>query len=115
MSTHKYLFVYRIPCAEEPRAAPSPEEIQAMFAKWNAWKAKFAQNIADPGDGIKRTGRTLHGGVVTDGPYVESREIIGGYSVIRASSYDEALTVARECPIAFVPGGRIEIRELGVI
>jgi hypothetical protein len=109
---NKYLLVYRIPCTEEPKVPPSPEEMQAMFARWDAWKTQFKRNIVDVGDGLKRTGKSLHGGVVTDGPYIESREIVGGYSVLRASSYEEALTVARACPIASVPGGRIEVREL---
>ena len=110
--SQKYLLVYRIPCTEEPREPPSPEQMQAMLAQWDAWKKQFKLNIVDAGDGLQRSGRSLYQGVVTDGPYIEAREIVGGYSIVRADSYEAAVEVARACPIAFVPGGRIEIREL---
>ena len=112
MSMQKYLFVYRLPCTSDPEVQPSPEEMQAMFARWDAWKSKFKSNIVDVGDGLKRTGKGLAGNVVTDGPYVEAREIIGGYSMVQAETYDQAIAVARDCPIASIPGARIEVREL---
>ena len=112
MAMQKFLLIYRTPCANEPEVQPSPEQMQAMFARWDAWKSKFKSNITDLGDALKPGGRQLKGGVVTDGPYIESREVVGGYTVISAESYEQALVVARECPITSVPGGRIEIREL---
>ncbi|MCC6620629.1 MAG: hypothetical protein IT385_05210 [Deltaproteobacteria bacterium] len=108
----KYLFLYHTPTSGSPSAPPSPEEIQAMLATWSAWKEKFAANVTDMGDGLKPGGRLLAGGVVTDGAFVEAKEVIGGYSIISATSYDEAVTVARECPITYIPGAAIEIREL---
>ena len=50
--------------------------------------------------------------MVTDGPHIESKEVVGGFSVVQAESYDEAVEVARGCPITFVPGAEIEIREM---
>jgi len=91
---------------------PSPEEIQAMFAQWDAWKNKFKNNVVDVGDGLKPGGRVFKAGKVTDGPFVEAKEIMGGYSIVHAASYDEALKVAAECPINYMPGMSIEIREL---
>jgi hypothetical protein len=107
----KYLFLYRTPESSEERQ-PSPEEIQAMFAQWDAWKKKFKANVVDVGDGLKPGGRVLKGGAVTDGPFVETREVMGGFSIIQAGSYDEAAGVAKECPITYVPGASIEIREM---
>jgi hypothetical protein len=49
-------------------------------------------------------------GLVTDGPYVEAKEVIGGFSVVQADDYDAAAAIARECPIARV-GGAVEVRE----
>jgi hypothetical protein len=49
---------------------------------------------------------------VTDGPFVEAKEIVGGYMVVAAESYDAALEVAREGPGLMMPGSSIEIREL---
>lgn len=105
----KYLLIYRD--AAEPRPAPSPEEMQGFLQMWNGWFEQFTGRIVDPGDGLMPTGRVLQpGGVVADGPYVEAKEMIGGFSVVEASSYDQAVEIARQCPIALV-GGAIEIRE----
>lgn len=83
-----------------------------MFAQWRAWKEKFKNQVVDVGDGLKHTGRVLKAGQVTDGPFPEAKEIVGGYSIVAAESYDHALEVAKECPITLMPGGSIEIREM---
>ncbi|HMP02562.1 MAG TPA: YciI family protein [Gemmatales bacterium] len=107
----KFLFVYRAPPMDGP--PPSPEQMQAVLAAWGDWIGKFAQagSIVDAGDGLKETGRVLNSkGVVTDGPFVEAKEVLGGYSIIQAPDYDAALKVAKACPAAQY--GSIEIREL---
>ena len=101
----KFLCIYREPT--EKRAKPSPEEMQALQTAWYAWMQKFSSAIVT-GDGLKRTGRLLKGGLVTDGPYVEAKEVIASFSVIQADDYDAALAIARECPGDMA----IEIREL---
>lgn len=106
----KYLFLYRNPPA--PDRQPSPEEMQQMMAQWENWKTKFNAHVLDMGDGLAHGGRTLDANGVTDGPFAESKEIVGGYSIVKAESYDDALRVARACPITFMPGYSIEIREL---
>ena len=60
------------------------------------------------GNGLKHTGRLVKAGIVTDGPYVEAKEIVVSFGVIQADDYDAALVIARACP----PGHTIEIREL---
>jgi hypothetical protein len=106
----KYLFIYRDTVGT--RAQLSPEEMQAMMEPWTKWFQKFGSAIVDGGDGLKRTGRIVKPGIVTDGPYVEAKEIIGGFSVIQAEDYDAAAAIARECPIVCSGGNRmIEIRE----
>lgn len=107
----KYLFLYRNPPSTDA-PQPSPEEMQAMFAQWGAWKEKFKAQVIDMGDGLKPGGKLLTAGQVMDGPFAEAKEIIGGYSIIEADSFDSALKVARECPIVFMPGATIEIREM---
>ena len=111
MSTTKFLYLYRTPAAA-PAKPPSPEEMQAMFAAWTAWKNKFNQEIIDMGDGLKRNGAVFKAGVVTDGPYIEAKEIMGGYSIVQAASLARAVEIAKECPMSGYPGASIEIREL---
>lgn len=108
----KYLLVYR---GSAPSTPPSPAEIQASFQKWGDWIGKYTQSgqIINPGDGLKETGKVVRaGGVVSDGPYVESKEIVGGYSIVEAASYDLVVAIAKECPAAATEGGSVEIREL---
>jgi hypothetical protein len=107
----KFLFIYRSPASQE-RAQQSPQEMEQVFAAWNAWKEKFKANILDIGDGLKPDGRRLTASGVTDGPFVEAKEIVGGFSIVSAESYDQAVKVAKDCPIMLVPGSQVEIREM---
>ncbi len=107
---NKYLLVYRTSAAAE-QTAPSPEEMQAVLEQWHQWKTQFP-DILDMGDGLLPDGRVIKGGVVTDGPSIESKEIVSGYSIVAAANYDAALVIARACPINFAPGASIEVRQL---
>jgi hypothetical protein len=84
--------------------------MQAMMAKWNAWKTRFADNIVDWGDKLKPTGRVVSGTTISDGPFPEAKEIIGGFMIVQAASYEEAAVIAQEMPAG--PGSVLEIREL---
>ena len=101
----KSLFIYRE--STESRPKPSPEEMQALAGQWYAWMQKFSSAIVPGGDGLKHSGRVVKTGLVTDGPYVEAKEIIVSFGIIQAADYDAALAIARACP----PGHTIEIRE----
>lgn len=105
----KFLLLYRD--AAEPRNQPSPEEMQGFLAMWGEWFQQFGPKILDGGDALLPTGRVLQpGGEVANGPYVEAKEIIGGFTVIDADHYEEAVEIAKACPISKI-GGAIEIRE----
>ena len=111
--TQKYLFLHRSQAGQSAPSAdqkPSPEQMQAMMAKWNAWKEKFKDNIVDWGDKLKSGGKVVSGSSVSDGPLVEMKEVIGGFMIVSASSLDEAVVIAQEMPAG--PGARIEVREM---
>jgi hypothetical protein len=101
----KFLLIYR--ASRETRAKPSPEEMQALAAAWGVWMQKFGGSIAG-GDGLKPSGRLVKSGIVTDGPYVEAKEVIASFSIIQADNLDAAVAIARECPGDFA----IEVREM---
>jgi hypothetical protein len=103
----KFLLIYRE--STDSRAKPSPEEMQALAAAWGTWMQKFSSAIVT-GDGLKRTGRVVKAGLVTDGPYIEAKEIIASFTIIQADDYDAAVAIVRECPPG--PGHVIEIREM---
>lgn len=95
----------------------SPEELQSMLGEYMAWREKLiGEGKLVGGEKLKDEGGRIISGKngdlrVTDGPYTEAKEVIGGYFTIAAADYDEAVNVARECPHATY-GSRIEIREV---
>ncbi len=95
--------------------APSgtPDERKAITQKWMDWIAGIAaQNkLVDQGNRLGQKGRVLKADITTDGPFCEIKEIIGGYSIIRAASLDEAESIAKGCP-GLLFGGSVEIREI---
>jgi hypothetical protein len=86
--------------------------MQEMFAVWNAWKEKFKDNVVDMGGKLKATGKVLTASGAIDGPFMEAKEIVGGYMIVDAASYEHALEMAREMYGMMTPGTRIEIREM---
>ena len=107
-----FLFVYR----NQPydMSQVSPEQMQQSMDRWTKWIGQgFAEGwILDAGDALLPEGRVVSKDqVVTDGPFVETKEVVGGYSVIQAASFDEAVKYAKVCPNV-TEGGRVEIRPL---
>jgi hypothetical protein len=86
--------------------------MQQMFAAYNAWKEKFKNDILDMGDALKSDGRVLSASGVADGPFVEAKEVVGGYMIVGGESYEQAVEVAKACPAMHSPGTTMEIREL---
>ena len=94
----------------------SPDQIQAIIQRYVAWRQKVQDNGRKV-EGHKLTdgeGRVMRGGTgrakVTDGPYAEAREVIGGLFIVEANSYDEMVELSRDCP--HLDLGTIEIREV---
>jgi hypothetical protein len=110
MPSKKYLLLHR--SSTEQREPPSPAQMQEMFAVWTAWKEKFKDNILDMGGKLGPSGKVVTTSGVTDGPFVEAKEIVGGYMIVAADSYEQALEVAKEGPGMVMPGTRVEIREI---
>jgi hypothetical protein len=107
----KFLLVYR-GSVEAEQQQPSPEQMQQILVTWNEWFAKIGAAVVDGGDGLQPTGRIVKPGpVVSDGPFIEAKEMVGGYSIVQADGYDQAVEYAKSCPIVF-NGGTIEVREL---
>jgi hypothetical protein len=109
MSTNKYLCMYRGTGSQDK---PSPAQMQEMFAAFNEWKEKFKDNILDMGTKLKSSGRVVTASGVTDGPFAEGKEIVGGFMVIAADDYDGAVAVVTAMPMMQMPGARVEIREM---
>ena len=82
--------------------------------KWTQW----IENLAKDGKFVSglpldEEGKVLEGNskVITDGPYAEGKEVVGGYSIVNANSMEEAIRHLDGCPI-FESGGSVEVRKL---
>jgi hypothetical protein len=110
MPNRRYLCLHRRVPGE--RQQPSPAQMQEMQAVFNRWKEKYNANILDMGGPLKPGGKILTASGVTDGPFTEAKEMVGGYMIVSAESFEQALEVARESPALLMPGSSVEIREL---
>ena len=109
----EFLLIFRRG-AVEPNAHLSPEQLQAMMKPWQDWIGSLAaQNkLVDTGNRLEHAGKVIRpGGLITDGPYVETKEAVGGYTLIRANSMEEAIQLSKDCPILSV-GGNVEVRAI---
>ena len=98
----KFLFLYRK--SADPNDQPSPADMQAAFTQWKAWMEKHTKEILEQPparSGPKPGGASAvcRAGAVTDGPYVEGKEVVAGWSFIETESLDQALAIATEVPM----------------
>ena len=92
----------------------SPRELEAGMDRWRAWVGQLSkQNAYKGGDPLGPTGRTVAGKSksVTDGPFGETKDVVGGYLLIDAPDLATATELARGCPI-LDGDGSVEVREL---
>ena len=111
MPSRKYFVLLRT-ATDAKQQPPAPEEMQEIYAAFQALSEKYKANIVDMGGKLKPGGRILRASGVTDGPFAEAKEVIGGYMVLAASDIDEAIEVTRQCPGVVRPGTSVEIREI---
>lgn len=99
--------------AYNAESKPSPEQMQASIKHWQDWIGGIAAQGKFVGTNqLGFQGKTLKpGNVVTDGPYAEVKEIVGGYVIAKADTIDEAIELAKGCPILQY-GGHVEVRDV---
>jgi hypothetical protein len=90
----------------------APEEIQRIMADWTTWFETLQQDglmiAASP---LEREGHIVTGDALTDGPFAETKESIGGFFMLRTATMEEALALARKCP-ALPYGMKVEVRPI---
>ncbi|HTP58521.1 MAG TPA: YciI family protein [Spirochaetia bacterium] len=93
----------------------SPEQLQKAMQKWQLWMDRLAKDgkLSSSGNRLNGTGSVIRGNKkeVFEGPYVEGKEIVGGYMGVKAASLEEAIEIGKGCPI-FDFGGSTEVREV---
>lgn len=109
----KFLFIYRSKTDTNVEEF-SPEMMQQVMQEWNEWIGKGFQAgwLLDAGDALKAEGKVVNSARrITDGPFAEAKEIVGGYSIVQAKDVQAACDLAKTCP-ALSGDGSVEIREL---
>lgn len=109
-----YLFLFKGPLPSERNL--SPEEMQNHMQKWFDWIAKLRdQGIYKGGEPLEKGGLVVTSGpTITDGPFPESKEMVGGFVMVEADSVEAAAEIAKECPVLDFDG-KVEVREVAVI
>ena len=106
----EFLYLYR---GGEPDR--SPEKMQETMQKWMSWLQDLSAkgHIKDQGQPLERAGKMVKGTrkTVTDGPYAETKDVVGGYTLIEAHDLDQAVELSKGCPIFEVDGG-VEVRPI---
>jgi hypothetical protein len=94
-------------------AGQSPEQMQAHMQKWVQWMDKLAkQGKMSGAQPLEPTGKTVSGRkkVVSDGPFAEGKELVGGYLVCKADTIEEAVEITKDCPLLEFEDGVVEVR-----
>ncbi|MET0393795.1 MAG: YciI family protein [Chitinophagaceae bacterium] len=110
-----FLFIYRMNYAGIQER--TPEQMQATMQRWMDWMGHMAakDQLIDRGNRLHPSGKVVGtDGIITDGPYTEIKESIGGYSLVRAASCEEAAELAKGCPVLTM-GGNVEVREINAM
>ena len=93
----------------------SPEQMQSNMEQWMTWIDKLQKsNKYVSGEPLLPGGKLISGANgknVTDGPYTEGKEVVGGYFIIEAKDYQEAITICKDYP-DFGIGGTIQVRQV---
>jgi hypothetical protein len=107
----KFMFIFHGGMSDNP----SPDQMQANMGKWMAWIDKLAkQDQYVAGEPLLPGGKLLSGAGgknVTDGPYTEGKEVVGGFFIVNANDINEAVGIAKECP-DFELGGTVQVRQV---
>ncbi len=93
----------------------SPEEMQKIAGQWMAWFERLtAQGKVTAGSPLEKDGKVVsgkNGRTVSDGPFAESKEAVGGYFLLQVNDYDEAVSIAQQCP-GLAYGIQVEVRQV---
>src|SRR6476659_7755217 len=109
----EFVYLYRIDEASRQDAMGTPERAQQSMQRWMSWMQDLDKrgHLKDRGQPLERTGKVVRGQqkTVTDGPYTEAKDLVGGFTIVEARDIDQAVELSRGCPALDV-GGAVEVR-----
>jgi hypothetical protein len=114
----QYVYLFRATDADARHAMGTPEQAQQSMQAWLTWirDLEAKGHLKDPGQPLDRVGKVVRGPkrVVTDGPYVEVKDMVLGFIVIEARDVEQAAELAMGCPM-LAGEGSVEIRPVGAL
>lgn len=114
----RFALLYRSTPEVYAESMGSPQKAEISMVKWRAWFKEMTESgqLADVGLPLERAGKVVGGRkrLITDGPYAETKDVIGGFSVVEAKDLEEAARIASGCPILAL-GGSVEVRPVRTI
>ena len=107
----EFVYLFRSTPEGQQEAMGTPERAQRSLESWMAWIRELEAGgyLKHRGQPLERTGAVVGAATVTDGPYVEAKDMVLGFLVVEARDMAEAVRLAARCPIA-VGGGSVEVR-----
>ena len=112
----EFVYLFRASPEGQREAMGTPERAKQSLQHWLAWirELEAGGHLKNPGQPLDPTGRVVRGSgkVVTDGPYLEAKDIVLGFLIIEARDLAEAVELSRKCPM-LAGDGSVEIRPVG--
>jgi hypothetical protein len=109
----EYVLLYRNTAEAREAAMGTPERTQASMARWRSWMETLAANgqLKNRGIALEMRSQVVRApkSKPIDGPFAETKEVVGGFSVIEARDIEHAAEIAAGCPIV-QSGGSVEVR-----
>jgi hypothetical protein len=109
----QFVYLFRATEADQREAMGTPERAQRSMEAWLRWirDLEARGHLKDPGQPLDKAGKVVRGSdkIVTDGPYVESKDLVLGFIVIEARDLEQAVELSRGCPM-LSGSGSVEVR-----
>ena len=113
----EFVYLFRTAEAQQREAMGTPEAAQKSMQVWLSWirELEARGHLKSPGQPLSMQGKVVRGPscVISDGPYVEAKDLVLGFMIIEARDLAQAAELASGCPLA-VGGGSVEVRPVGV-
>jgi hypothetical protein len=112
-----FIFLFRAGEGQRRAAMGTPELAQKSMQSWLAWirDLETKGHLKSPGQPLNTAGKVVRGKarLVTDGPYVESKELVLGFIIVQAADIEEAVELSKGCPMLEAEGS-VEVRQVGM-
>jgi hypothetical protein len=109
----QFVYLFRANDAEQQEHMGTPERAQQSMQAWLSWIRELEANghLKDPGQPLEPAGKVVRGKkkVVTDGPFVEVKDLVAGFTIVEARDLAQAVELSMGCPI-LNGNGSVEVR-----